>query len=109
MTFCTNCGETLPKEANFCPKCGWKAPQSSGAGVYTASDEFRESMSKMSVELEKAFNIAAKEIHKAFQTAKNNIQEATATSKDPITCPNCGEKNQPQATYCAKCGTKLKN
>jgi ribosomal protein L40E len=122
MTFCTNCGENLPKEANFCPKCGWKAQLGVDSNVHSASDEFRESMTKMSIELEKAFNVAAKEIQKAFQTAKNNIQEATTTNKEPTTphkeptttnieptiCPNCGEKNHPEAIYCSKCGNKLK-
>jgi hypothetical protein len=76
------------------------------ANVYTVSDEFRESVAKMSAELEKAFNIAAKEIHQAFQTARNNIQQSTTPGKEPITCLNCGEKNQPHATYCSKCGKK---
>ena len=105
MVFCTNCGEKIPKEANFCPKCGWKAPKGADASTYTASDELRESVIKMSAELEKAFTIAAKEINQAFQTARNNIQQATR--KEPIICPNCGEKNRPQATYCSKCGTRL--
>ncbi len=103
MSFCTNCGEKLPKDANFCPKCGFKA--TIGAQTYTASDELRDSMTKMSAELEKAFNVAAREIHQAFQTARKNIQETT--NKEPIICPNCGEKNRAQATYCSKCGTKL--
>jgi uncharacterized membrane protein YvbJ len=105
MVYCTNCGEKLSREAFFCPKCGTKAPKGLDENVQSPSDELRESFAKMGVELEKAFNIAAKEIHDAFQTARTNIQQSMY--KEPIVCPNCGEKNMSNAAFCSKCGKKL--
>ena len=105
MTYCSNCGERLPKDALFCPKCGTKASTVTGTGTGTPSDEMREAFTRMSQEMEKAFSIAAKEVQEAFQTARNNIQKNIYT--EPITCPNCGEKNPGNSVYCFKCGKPL--
>jgi uncharacterized membrane protein YvbJ len=105
MAYCQNCGEKLSKDALYCPKCGTKAVQSGESTAPTASDEMREAFNKMSQEMEKAFNIAAKEIQEAFQTARANVQKSVY--KEPITCPNCAEKNPSNAVYCFKCGNKL--
>jgi predicted amidophosphoribosyltransferase len=107
MTPCSNCGEKLPKDAYFCPKCGTKAEKGVEAGVAAPSDEMREAFAKMSQELEKAFAIAAKEIQAAFQTARENIQQSFY--KEPRVCPSCGEKNPSYATFCSKCGKKLES
>jgi len=105
MTYCFNCGEKLPRDSLFCPKCGTKAATVAGTRTAAPSDEMKEAFTRMSKEMEKALNIAAKEIQEAFQTAKSNIQETF--HKEPIVCPNCGEKNQSNADYCFKCGKKL--
>lgn len=105
MAYCSNCGQKLPNDACFCPKCGFKTLGGVQANVKSPSEELKESFSKMGVELEKAFNIAAKEIHDAFETARKNIQQST--SGVPIVCSNCGEKNQSGAVFCFKCGKKL--
>jgi predicted amidophosphoribosyltransferase len=105
MTYCHNCGEKLPKDALFCPKCGTKAATVAGASAGTPSDEMREAFTRMSQEMEKAFSIAAKEVQEAFQTARTNIQKNLY--KEPIICPNCGEKNLGNAVYCSKCGKPL--
>ena len=105
MTYCSNCSEKLPKDANFCPKCGTKTPKGVETNAPTPSDEMRQAFAKMSTELEKAFTVAAKEITAAFQTAKENIQQSL--QKEPIVCSNCGEKNPGDSIYCYKCGTKL--
>lgn len=106
MAYCSNCGEKLPKDALFCPNCGIKTLKGSETNAPAPSDEMREAFTKMGIELEKAFNIAAKEIHTAFQTARENIQKSV--NKEPVTCANCGEKNPGDAVYCFKCGKKLK-
>jgi uncharacterized membrane protein YvbJ len=103
MTYCNVCGAKVPEDAAFCPKCGNKVAGSSGAN--SPSDELREAFNRMSIEMEKAFNIAAKEVQQAFQSARSNVQRTI--SKEPITCPNCGEKNPASATYCFKCGKTL--
>ena len=105
MTYCHNCGEKLPENALFCPKCGTKTVEGVKANASAPSDEIREAFNRMSVELEKAFNMAAKEAQAAFQIARNNIQKTIY--KEPIVCPSCGEKNPANATYCFKCGRSL--
>jgi uncharacterized membrane protein YvbJ len=103
MPYCYNCGKDLPKDALFCPKCGTRVVTDAGANV--ASDEMRDTLTRMSIEMEKAFNIASKQVQEAFRTARENVQKAVY--KEPIVCPNCGEKNNASATYCFKCGKSL--
>ena len=105
MAYCHNCGEKLPENALFCPKCGTKTAMGAASNAASPSDEMREAFVKISQEMEKAFNIAAKEVQEAFQTARNNVQRSI--NKEPIICPNCGEKNAPSAAYCFKCGKAL--
>lgn len=105
MAYCSNCGEELPRDAYFCPKCGTKAMQGVEANVPSQSDELREAFAKMNQELEKAFAVAAKEIEAAFLTARENIQQSLY--KELLVCPNCGEKNRSDAAFCHKCGKKL--
>ena len=105
MVYCSNCGEKIPKDAYFCPKCGTKAMKGTEANVAAPSDELKDAFTKMSQELEKAFTIAAKEMQAAFQTARENIQKSFY--KEPLACPNCGEKNPSGAVFCFKCGKKL--
>ncbi len=105
MTYCNHCGEKVPEDAFYCPKCGTKTAAGVEAKGSTPSEEMREAFNKMSVELEKAFNVAAKEIQEAFQLARANIQKAV--HKEPLVCSSCGEANQESATYCHKCGKKL--
>jgi uncharacterized membrane protein YvbJ len=102
MTYCHNCGEKLPEEAYFCPKCGAKTAAGAKVNAPYPSDEIREAFTRMSVEVEKAFTIAAKEVHNAFQTARSNMQ--SAGSKGNVVCPSCGEKNSASAAFCFKCG-----
>jgi uncharacterized membrane protein YvbJ len=106
MVYCSNCGEKLSEDALFCPKCGTKTIKGVEAGASTISDELKETFTKMSKELEKAFSVAAKEINAAFQTASVNIKKSL--QKEPVACPNCGEKNPSDATFCYKCGKRIK-
>ena len=105
MTYCSNCGEELPKDAHFCPKCGTKTSIGTEANAPTPPDELRQAFAKMSTEIEKAFAIAANEIQTAFQTARDNVQKSVQTA--PIVCGNCGQTNQSGSVYCFKCGHKL--
>jgi len=107
MAYCSNCGEKLPMDANFCPKCGTKAVQGGEAKFSSQEDELREAFAKVGQELEKALALAAKEMQAAFQTAKENVQKSL--NKEPLVCPNCGEKNPSGATFCHKCGKKLES
>jgi uncharacterized membrane protein YvbJ len=105
MAFCHHCGEKLPEDALFCPKCGTKTDIGKAKNASSPSEEMRDAFVKMSQEMEKAFNIAAREVQGAFQTARNNVQKTIY--KEPVTCSSCKEKNEANAAFCFKCGNKL--
>ena len=105
MAYCSNCGEKLPKDALFCPKCGAKTIKGMETTAPTISDELKETFNKINQELEKAFAVAAKEINAAFQTASENIKKSL--QKEPVVCPNCGEKNPSDAIFCYECGKRI--
>ena len=106
MVYCSNCGEKLPIDSLFCPRCGTKAFESLETVDRTISDELKETFTKMSQELEKAFLVARKEMNAAFQTASENIKKSI--QKETMACPNSGEKNPSDAIFCYKCGKRIK-
>jgi ribosomal protein L40E len=105
MVFCSNCGEKLPEDANFCTKCGFRTKLGAEAGVSTPSEDWRETFSKMGVEMEKVFQTAAKEIQKAIKTVREDVRESR--SRQLVVCKSCGEKSPINASFCTKCGKKL--
>lgn len=106
MLYCSNCGEKLPEDALFCPKCGTKTAKGVESNVQSPSDELKAAFARMGQELEKAFSAASKEINVAFQTANENIQKSL--HREPVVCSNCGEKNLSAAVFCYNCGKRLK-
>ncbi|MCW4007132.1 MAG: zinc-ribbon domain-containing protein [Candidatus Bathyarchaeota archaeon] len=107
MVYCSNCGEKIPKDANFCPKCGAKAIKNMETAAPPVSDEMRETLNKISQELEKAFAVAAKEISAAFQTVSENIKKSL--QREAVACPSCGAKNPSGAVFCYECGKRIKS
>jgi len=105
MVFCSNCGEKLPDDANFCTKCGFKTKHGVEAGVSFPTEDVREAFSRIGVELEKAFQTAAKEIQKAVRNVKEEHREPRRGQ--PVVCKSCGEKSPPNAVFCTKCGEKI--
>jgi predicted amidophosphoribosyltransferase len=105
MVFCSNCGEKLSDEANFCTKCGIRTKHGVEVGVSVPTEDLREAFSKMGVELEKAFQTAAKEIQKAVKNVREDVRDSR--SRQPVACKSCGEKSPAGAVYCTKCGEKL--
>jgi predicted amidophosphoribosyltransferase len=105
MAYCSNCGEKLPEDANFCPKCGTRTAHGEETNMPAYSNEMRQAFAKMGTEIEKAFTIAAKEIHVAFQTARENVQKSM--KKEQVVCENCHEPYLGGSIYCYKCGKKL--
>jgi predicted RNA-binding Zn-ribbon protein involved in translation (DUF1610 family) len=105
MVFCTKCGEELPDDAYFCPRCGARSRRGVEAGILTPWEELKDALSKMGQEIEKAFSIAGKEMERAFKTARESIRESTG--KEQVVCPHCGEENLGYARFCHKCGKSL--
>ncbi len=106
MVYCSNCGEKLPENAYFCPRCSFRTAKGVEAGISTPLEDLRDAFSKMGGEIEKAFSVAGKEMEKAFKTARDKIKEAA--SREPISCPHCKENNPSNAKFCSKCGKKLR-
>lgn len=104
MRFCSKCGEKLPEDAYFCPRCGARTRKGIEAGVTTPLNELGEAFSRAGQELEKAFSRAAVEIREAFRTARKNVRESTGRE---VVCKSCEEKNSVDAVFCYSCGEKL--
>lgn len=94
MVFCSKCGEELPENAYFCPKCGARTRRGVEAGISTPWEELKDALSKM-----------GQEIEKAFKTTRESIREST--SREQVVCSHCGEKNLGYARFCYKCGKEL--
>ena len=106
MVYCSNCGALIADDSYFCPKCGTKTLKGKSANVAYPSDEFRDAFYKVGVELERAFNIAARETHQAILKARENLQQKPSQPQK-IACPNCGTKNLNGSIFCVNCGTRL--
>lgn len=105
MVFCSKCGEELPENAYFCPKCGVRTSKGVEARISSPREDLKDAFSKMGEEIEKSFSIAAKEIKEAFKTVREEIRKAV--SLETVACSHCGEKNLVDARFCYKCGKKL--
>jgi RNA polymerase subunit RPABC4/transcription elongation factor Spt4 len=103
---CSNCGEKIADDANFCPKCGVKTAKGRTANVVYPSDELRDAFYSVGIELEKAFNIAARETHSAIQKAKDNWNQKPP-QPETVACTNCNTKNPSGSVFCNSCGTKI--
>jgi ribosomal protein L40E len=102
--FCSKCGEKLPEDAYFCPRCGAKTRKGMEAGVATPLDELGKAFSRAGKQMEKAFSKAAMEIQEAFKTTGKSVRESTSKQ---VVCKNCKEKNPVDAVFCYSCGEKL--
>ena len=107
MTYCANCGEKLPENASFCPKCGIRTQIGVGAGAAEPREAIRQAFFEAGKELERAFSMAAEEVRKAFAEAKEDIEKTRKTPKETITCAQCGSSNPAEAKFCSTCGKPL--
>jgi ribosomal protein L40E len=108
MVYCSSCGEKIPDDAYFCPKCGTKTPKGKASNVTYPSEELRDAFYKVGIELERAFTMAAHETHQAIKKASDNMQQKTAPNpKETVVCSSCGTKNVSGAVFCHSCGAKV--
>jgi ribosomal protein L40E len=113
MVYCSNCGTKLEDEAYFCFKCGTKTQAGKTAKAMYPSDELRDAFYQVGMELEKAFNMAAKETQAAFRRVSDEMQQKqqktsyTSQTQNTVVCPKCGTKNLAGAVFCSNCGSSL--
>jgi uncharacterized membrane protein YvbJ len=114
MVYCSNCGTKLDDEAYFCYKCGTKTQAGKNAKAMYPSDELRGALYQVGMELEKAFNIAAKETQAAFKRVSEEVKQkqpnpsaSTGSTQDIVVCPKCGTKNSTGSVFCSNCGARL--
>jgi membrane protease subunit (stomatin/prohibitin family) len=106
LGYCTNCGEKIADDANFCPKCGTKTPKGKAANAVYPSDQLTDAFYMVGVELEKAFTLAARETHAAIQKAKEDLRQKPARQQTAA-CPKCNSKNPSGAIFCYNCGARI--
>jgi len=106
LVYCSKCGEKIPDDAYFCPKCGTKTKKGKAANAAYPTDELRDAFYKVGIELERAFTIAAHETHSAIQRAGKNMQQKSA-QRENVVCPNCKTKNPYGSIFCHSCGTRI--
>ena len=109
IVFCSNCGEAILEDVNFCPKCGVRSMKGVEEKVPIPrqrnwEEEFESAVETIGEEMEKAFSIAGSELKKALNRTKEKLR---TTEKKGVVCTKCGEPNQNDTNYCYKCGTKL--
>jgi uncharacterized membrane protein YvbJ len=111
MVYCSNCGEKIDDNAFFCPKCGTKTPTGKASNASYPADELKDAFYKVGIELERAFNMAARETQAAFRKASENMQKKTpsknANNQGSVVCASCGANNVSGAVFCHSCGTKV--
>lgn len=105
MVYCTNCGTQIADDAYFCSKCGVKTQKGKSANARYPTDQLSDAFYTVGVELEKAFNTAARETHAAVQKARENWQKST--EPQTVACPKCGSKNAVGSAFCINCGAKI--
>lgn len=110
MVFCTNCGEEVTDETNFCPVCGMRTVIGEEAKVPIPrqrhwEEELESAAERISEEMQKAYTIAGRELEQAVNRIREEMQKAR--ERELVNCTNCGEQNQKGMNFCFKCGTKL--
>jgi len=106
LVYCSNCGVQIADDAYFCSKCGTKTDKGKAARAVYPADELRDAFYQVGMELEKAFNIAARETHSAIQKARENWQ-GKPVQQQTVSCTKCSTKSPTGSIFCHSCGTRL--
>jgi len=91
--YCSNCGAQIADDAYFCSKCGTKTDKGKAAKAIYPSDQLRGAFYQVGIELEKAFNMAARETHSVIQKVKENWQQTAP--QQTVTCSKCSQRHPP--------------
>jgi uncharacterized membrane protein YvbJ len=105
LAYCTKCGEKISDDAFFCPKCGTKTLKGKAANAVYPTDQLTDAFYNVGVELEKAFNLAARETHAAIKKAKEDLRQKTF--QQTVACTKCSSKNPSGAVFCNSCGARI--
>ncbi len=73
VVFCYKCGTQLPDNANFCFNCGVRTEKGVKENVQMP---YKEILTDMEKQLEKAFQTASEEMKNAFNKAKDDVRNA---------------------------------
>jgi Zn finger protein HypA/HybF involved in hydrogenase expression len=106
LVYCSNCGEKIDDNANFCPKCGTKTPKGRASHATYPADLLIDAFYNVGAELEKAFNTAARETNAAFQKARENLQQKPG-ERQTVACLKCSSKNPAGSIFCYNCGARI--
>ncbi len=74
MVHCSNCGQKLEENYNFCPKCGTRTSGGFAAGAVDPWEDVRKAWSTAMDEMNKAFSRASEETKKAFEGTKKEAK-----------------------------------
>ena len=110
IVFCSHCGDEVPDDMNFCPRCGVRTVKGVEANVPIPrqrnwEEELESAAERIGEEMEKALTITGQELEKAVRRIKEKMQ--TTTAKEMVNCTKCGEQNQKGTNFCFKCGNEL--
>jgi ribosomal protein L40E len=113
---CPNCGAENPIEAKHCMKCGMPlAPIFGGQGIRCPNCGSTNPPNVQNCivcgyplynQNNLQGNIQTQNNSQGYFSSYSN--QGTENQNNYITCPNCGYLNPPEATYCLKCGYRLK-
>jgi ribosomal protein L44E len=92
MAYCHNCGEKLPDNAFFCPKCGTKTVAGVQSGASSPADDMRDALMRNERRNGESFTIAAKEVQKPSNKPKTTSKKPSSRIRH---LPQLGEKNPP--------------
>ncbi|MBS6645904.1 MAG: zinc ribbon domain-containing protein [Clostridiaceae bacterium] len=108
MKLCRNCGNEMKDDELFCCECGTKAESEETASEPVLQAEKESSDVTGNTEMMEPSDPS--EITGISEPAASQPSEeeyVTAKLDDPIFCPNCGMKNEPDGAFCQSCGAPL--
>ena len=115
MTYCSNCGNELAPDSNFCPKCGVRTEKGvkEGVSIPWANDpQWRQEMDVALQKASRAIDDGVKIVQDTFREVAGEVEKSVYAAREsvkpgPVFCKNCGQENTKYARFCTKCGKPL--